>query len=120
LGFVPVVRAQLAVWSLSNKDIEIQTGFIPIRLEINSPAAQELRGLGPPANWALERALADPKRFAAAHVLLTEINERRFSMSHTHWNNMRVSSSSDFHTEQIPDLQEFWRERLAEKSSNAE
>ncbi len=118
-GIAPTIRVQLAVRALSNRDIEVQTGFIPLRLEINTPAAKQLKHFGPQANSALQRALTDPEKFAAAHVLLSSINQRRIPSTHRHWNEMRVSVSdrADFHAEQIPRLQEFWRNRLGKHRS---
>ena len=114
LGLAPIVRTELALRALSNNDVEVQAGFVGLRVDINSPEAAQLRRLGPRANWMLERALSDPKKFAAAHVLLTQINEQRCRSSHSHWNEMRISvgNEADFHAEQIPQLQQHWRHRL--------
>lgn len=77
-GFASIIRLQLAVWALSNSDIEVQSGFVSLRLTINTPAAKQLKDFGPQANWALQRALADPERFAAAHVMLSMTNNDGF------------------------------------------
>ena len=116
LGIAPAVRVLLAMRALSNRDVEVDGTYIGLMVDNKSPSAEKLKLLGTQANRALERALADPERFAAAHILLTEINQRRYSISASHWNDMEITLYADgrvdFHAEQIPKLQEFWRKRL--------
>ncbi len=119
LGVVPIVRKELAIRALSNKDVEVHGGYLGLQVDLKSRAAEYLKRVGPNANGALERAIGDPERFAAAHVLLSEINDNQsnFSGSSSHHNNMKItlygdSRGTDFHAEQIPKLQEFWRNRL--------
>jgi hypothetical protein len=123
-GIAPTIRVQLAVWALSNKDVEVSGGYGGLAVEIHSPSAEQLKNIGESANWALERALADPERFAAAHVLLTEINQVPKGGSASHWNGMKISlwayRPTDFHAEQIPKLQEYWRNRLGKHQPGEE
>ena len=74
LGVAPMVRTEWALRSLSNKDVNVDGNYFGLDVKIKSPAAEKLVSYGRGANRALERALADPDKFAAAHVLLTEIN----------------------------------------------
>ena len=122
LGILPIVRLELALRALSNNDIKVDGGYLGLRVDLESQAAEQLKRIGPKANNALERAIADSERFAAAHILLSEINNERqssYGESASHWNNMRITlhadGSVDFHAEQIPKLQAFWRDRLAKK-----
>ena len=118
LGIAPTVRVQLALRALSNKDVEVDGTPFGLMVDVQSSAAEQLKSFGSRANWALERALDDPERFAAAHILLTEINESQVSSfgSASHWNDMRITlhagGSVNFHAEQISQLQEHWRNRL--------
>lgn len=122
-GIAPTIRVQLAVRALSNNDIEVDGGPLGLMVKINSPAAEKLRHLGHQANSALVRALNDPERFAAAHVLLMEINENPSWFTAykgdeaSHWNEMQIdlfaNGKVDFHAEQIPKLQDFWRNHLS-------
>jgi hypothetical protein len=112
---------ELALRALFNKDVEVHGGYLGLQVDLKSRAAEYLKRVGPSANKALERAIADPERFAAAHVLLSEINDNQsnFSGSASHHNNMKITLYADergvdFHAEQIPKLQEFWRNRLYE------
>jgi hypothetical protein len=119
LGVVPIVRMELALRALLNKDVEVHGGYLGLQVDLKSRAAEYLKRVGPNANRALERTIADPERFAAAHVLLSEINDNQsnFSGSASHHNNMQITLYGDergveFHAEQIPKLQEYWRNRL--------
>jgi hypothetical protein len=63
-------------------------------------------------------ALDDPDRFAAAHVLLTEIEVGGGGLtgSGQGWNGLRVDLSPEgrvlFHEEQREELKAFWRKRV--------
>lgn len=124
LGVAPTVRVQLAMRGLSNEDVNVDGNYFGLQVDIESPTAEKLKRLGPQANGALERALADPKKFAAAHVLLTEINELQFRFSASHWNRMEIDLYADgrvdFHAEQIPKLQALWRNRFGKKLPSTE
>src|SRR5262245_53712661 len=74
-GIAPIVRIHLAVRALSNEDVDVHFGYGGLRLDIHGSAAEQLKRFGTRSNEPLERALADPNKFAAAHVLLTEINQ---------------------------------------------
>src|SRR5260370_1198611 len=82
LGVVPIVRMELALRALSNKDIKVQCGFLPLRVDIDSPSAEYLKRSGHHANSRLASTLADPNRFAAAQVLLSYINQKRIHSDH--------------------------------------
>jgi hypothetical protein len=122
LGVAPMVRTEWALRSLSNKDVNVDGNYFGLDVKLKSPAGEKLVRYGRGANRALERALADPDKFAAAHVLLTEINLKSIPYSASHWNEMQISlyanGSVDFHKEQIPKLQEFWRRQLAKKQAS--
>jgi hypothetical protein len=125
LGISPMIRREWALQELSNKDVQVAGTYVGLWVDIQSPAAERLKRSGASANWVLESALGDPEKFAAAHILLSEINQRRglldlgYVDTATHWNEMQISLYADgrvdFHKEQIPKLQEYWRKRLANK-----
>jgi hypothetical protein len=116
LAFGPWIRATLNVRSISNDDVEVDGNFVGLMVQIDTPAANALRKQGPTANSALVAALRDKDRFAAAHVLLTNINDKSMYISAGEWNGMRVTlhadGRGDFHPEQMPALEAKWTERL--------
>ena len=123
LGLTPILRTQLALRDLKNEDVEVMCTDWGYIVSIDSPAANRLHSSGPNSNWALESALSDPKRFAAAHALLTKINQRKVTLRRDHYNEMRISFNDghyDFHAEQISELQEFWRVKLATEQASDE
>jgi hypothetical protein len=105
-----------AVSQLHNHDLEVDGGFIGLSVSCKNPLVNDIEWLGRWANPALERALADPERFAAAHEMLRSIRNRRWTATTTHWDEMRITLHDngrvDFHPEQRPQLQALWRQRL--------
>jgi hypothetical protein len=118
LGLTPIIRTQLALRSLTNKDVEVMCTDWGYVVNIDSTAANRLVRSGRSSNWILERALADPEKFAAAHALLTAINQPRITLRRGFYNEMQISYDEGryvFDEEQIPKLQEYWREGLSKK-----
>lgn len=109
------------VTELNNEDVDWDGNFLGLSPAIQGVAAQELLNLGKAANDVLIRALADPDRFAAAHVLLTHINHKGFNLSASEWNGLRVILRADGRTilypEQRTELQEYWRRELQSSST---
>jgi hypothetical protein len=116
LAFGPRARAYWNVRSLSNADVKVDGGYLGLMMEIHTPAADALRKQGPSANPVLLEALGNKDKFAAAHVLLTEINRTPRTLSAAEWNGMRVTLFADlrvdFHPEQAPQLAADWQSRL--------
>lgn len=116
LALAPRIRAYLNVRSISNRDVQVDGNFIGLMVRLDTSAANQLRNQGKSANPALLAALHDPDKFAAAHVLLTDTNDRTSSYSAGEWNGMRVTLRADgrvdFHAEQAPQLEAAWKARL--------
>ena len=100
------------VGQLRNADIEWDGNIFGLWPSVNGDVARRLLDLGPEATQALVEALADPERFAAAHVLLARIRRKEHSISATHWNGLRVTlhadGTEDLHPEQIEDMRRIW------------
>jgi hypothetical protein len=58
---------------IANSDITWDGSYIGLTPRIEGEASKNVLALGAPATAALVAALDDPERFAAAHVLLTQI-----------------------------------------------
>ena len=118
IGFAvtPMVRTYVAVRNLSNNELTVGGNYFGLDVEISGDSAAYLTDLGIVANSRLTDALADEKKFAAAHVLLTSINLTEYSISGSHWNHMTIDTHADgtldFHSEQIPELIEYWDDVL--------
>jgi hypothetical protein len=116
LALWPRIRAYRNVRSISNADVQVDGGTLGLMVQLDTPAANALRKQGPGANSALFAELRDKDRFAAAHVLLTDINDKHKYISAGEWNGLRVTLHADgrvdFHPEQIPQLEAKWTERL--------
>ena len=110
-------QASQAVGKIRNSDIAWDGNYFGLLPRIEGQASKSVMALGESAVSALIRALDDPSRFAAAHVLLTEIKMRGVSrpLSARDWNGLRVELSADghvqLHPEQREELKVFWRER---------
>ena len=120
LALAPRIRAYLNVRSLSNRDVQVDGNFIGLMVRLDTSAANQLRKQGKSANLTLLAALRDPDKFAAAHILLSEINDGpHFFYSAGEWNGMRVTLHADgridFHPEQAPQLEADWNARLKSK-----
>ena len=116
LAFGPRVRAYWNVRSLSNADVKVDGGFLGLVVQLDNPAANALRKQGPSANPVLLEALGNKDKFAAAHVLLSQINDVPGTYSASDWNGMRVTLFADgrvdFHPEQAKQLAADWQSRL--------
>ena len=97
LAFGPWMRAYLNVRSLSNSDVKVDGSYIGLMVSLDTSAANALRKQGRSANPLLLAALREPDKFAAAHVLLTNINAGRSprTISAGDWNGMRVTLFAD-------------------------
>jgi hypothetical protein len=115
LALAPRIRAYLNVRSISNRNLQVDGNYIGLMVRIDTSAANQLRKQGKSANPALLAALRDPDKFAAAHVLLTDINGGTY-FSAGEWHGMRVTLRGDgrvdFHPEQAPQLTADWKARL--------
>jgi hypothetical protein len=113
---LPDFYARWAVAQLHNDDLEVDGTYVGLSVNCNNPLVNDIEWLGRWANPALERALADPERFAAAHEMLRSVNQSGWQCSAKHWDQMRITLHGDgrvdFHPEQRPQLQALWRERL--------
>lgn len=116
-GVGPRVRAYWAVQRLSNGDVQVDGNIFGLDVQIRGDAAEEVLNLGKAANPSLQSALDNPERFAAAHVLLTRINQNRYFVSASHWNGLEIDLYADgrvdFHSEQMPELKQIWKDHLA-------
>jgi hypothetical protein len=112
LAWWPALRARWMVYTLANNQVNVDGSYVGLIVRLDNANADQLRQMGPRATPYLLAALSDGNRFAAAHVLLTDINCREYSFSAEHWNQMRVSLYADgridFHPEQIPQLRQYW------------
>jgi len=107
----PTLRLYWLVETISNDQVRIDGNIIGLVAQFDTHAAQQVRSYGPRANRALIVALNDPDRFAAAHVLLTQINCPGYIFGDTaKWNELEI----DLDPEQIPHLQEYWKARLGQ------
>lgn len=113
---LPDFYARWAVAQLHNDDLEVEGTYVGLSVNCKNPLVNDIEWLGRWANPALERALADPERFAAAHEMLRSIRQSRWKATATHWDEMRITLHGDgrvdFHPEQRPQLQALWRARL--------
>ena len=101
---------------LDNADVDWDGTYSGLMPRVRGEAAERLIEFGPAADSALVRALGDPHRFAAAHVVLTTIHVTELELSASEWNGLRVDLPADGRTrlfpEQRAELQRRWRERL--------
>ena len=117
-GLAPSVRAYAAIRGLSNKDVSVGGGFFGLDIRISGESATYLESLGKDANPWLQDALDDKQRFAAAHVLLVNINLSQQVSTDSHWNRMQATlhadGSTDLHVSQIPKLVQHWQKVLSD------
>src|SRR5688500_6918042 len=85
-GKRPVDEAARLVAQLNNSDITWDGNFFGLAPQISGAVAKRLVEIGPAADEALIGALADPQRFAAAHVMLTTIHTEEVTLSGGEWN----------------------------------
>ncbi len=109
--------ATLAVSAIRNSDISWDGNLLGLMPQIHGSGSKKVLELGKAAVPDLVRALDDPDRFAAAHVLLTEIEMAGVSrrLDAAQWNGMRVELFADgsvrLHPEQREELKAFWKAR---------
>jgi RNA polymerase sigma factor (sigma-70 family) len=119
-----VKDAEPLIAALSNDDIAWDhRDFRTLTPRVRGKAAQALLTQGHKAGPALVRALDDPHKFAAAHVLLTMILKEDFPSMPSllvndatlgQWNHLRVSfrgQEIDFHADQRHELKRFWQSK---------
>ena len=113
-GLQPSIRKFNAIRRLSNTDVSVDGGFFGLDVRISGKSATYLKSLGVESNPWLQTALKDEKKFAAAHVLLVEINLPQQSFDASQWNQLRIDlladGSTEFHPSQIPKLIEYWQQ----------
>jgi len=116
LGIGPQIYAYINVRFLSNNDLRVDGTPLGLSVILNTSSAKRLRWLGKKANPSLLSAMRDPNRFAAAHVLLSEINLREQQLSSAEWNHMRIDlyadGTVDLHPRQAEKLERYWKETL--------
>ena len=102
-----------------NSDISWDGNYFGLTPKVNGMASKQLLAIGVKAEPSLVAALDDPERYAAAHVLLTQLQMnrgRKVEFSSSHWNHLRVELSPDgtvrLHPEQRSELKAFWRKEL--------
>ncbi len=98
---------------LANTDIRWDGTYLGLHPFVEGKSAKQLLGLGKQASPALRKALSNPDKFAAAHVLLTQIEKKEYQMSASHWNNLKVDLHADgtvnLHLEQIDKIKAMWK-----------
>ena len=99
---------------LTNDDVAWNGNFLGLQPTIKGSTAKQLLSLGGQASPALRKALSEPGKFAAAHVLLTQIEKKEYQISASHWNNLKVDlhadGTVDLHPEQIGKIKALWEE----------
>lgn len=97
---------------LNNDDVSWDGSYFGLIPHCDGKSARSLLKVGRRATPALMAALEDREKFAAAHVILTELWQYSFSISGSHWNGLRVTLSANgetgFYAEQIPELRRQW------------
>jgi len=113
------------VEQLSNDDIDWDhRNWATVMPRIEGKTAKSILALGPKSKPALLKAMDDPKKFAAAHVLLSSIHKSNFPVIQSaftsdaiiaFYNHMRIdfrATSIDFHPKQRTGLKRFWKREL--------
>ena len=113
------------VEQLSNDDINWDhRNFSTVMPRIEGKTAKSIFALGPKSKPALLKAMDDPKKFAAAHVLLSSIHKSNFPVVQSiftsdsliaFYNHMRIdfrATSIDFHPKQRTVLKRFWKREI--------
>jgi hypothetical protein len=85
---------QQYIEELSNADVEWEADFVGRAPTLTGEAARRLAELGEQAIPELLRALSDPGRFAAAHVLLTRLSGVEYQ-AYPEWNGLKVDIAAD-------------------------
>jgi len=111
------VEVEKLVKRLRNDQAKWEAASTGLEVTITSAAANQLLGLPETlVKRALYQALADPSRFAVAHVLLTRRAGVPVAASSSEWNRLRVSARPDgtfeLDPEQRVSLQAWWRGTL--------
>ena len=110
-------RASRLVEKIANSDIAWDGTYIGLTPRIEGEPSRNVLALGTPATAALVAALDDPERFAAAHVLLTQIRMHgAFEVSGHSWNQLRVELRTNGQVTLDPaqrhQLKAFWRGKV--------
>ena len=113
------------VEQLSNDDIDWDhRNWSTVMPRIEGKTAKSILALGPKSKPALLKAMDDPKKFAAAHVLLSSIHKSNFPVVQSIftndaiiacYNHMRIdfsATSINFHPKQRAGLKRFWKHEL--------
>lgn len=99
---------------LTNTDIRWEGTDFGLHPFVEGRPAINLLDLGRLSSPALRKALSDPAKFVAAHVLLTQIEKKEYQISASHWNNLSVDlhadGTVDIHPEQIEKIMAMWKE----------
>ena len=114
---------QLSVQRLSNDDIEWNGNIFGLSAEIRGNADTELLNADRSADAVLLDALADPEKYAAAHVLLTMIHAEPYKVSGGEWNGLKVDLLANGQTILFPvqrfELQRSWRQKLSASTTRS-
>jgi hypothetical protein len=97
-------RGSLAfeVASLRNSDVEWDGNYFGLWPQAATARAKRIEAAGVDAIPHLRRALRDPERYVAAHVLLCHVSNRPFQFSASEYNGLAVELFADGRV-QIPD-----------------
>src|SRR5262245_20170495 len=122
LAIGPEVFAYWSVRTLTNKEVKVDGTYVGLIVGVTPRNSQRIKWAGRRAHRHLIRALQDPNRFAAAHVVLTNMHSGGLNISSTRWNGLyltlRADGSVDFHPEQMEDLASHWETYLATNKLN--
>src|SRR5262245_34777718 len=120
LAIGPEAFAYWSVRTLTNEVVRVDGTYFALTVGVTPRNAQRIKWAGRRAHRHLVQALRDPNRFAAAHVVLTNMQHPgMFNASSTRWNGLYITLSSngsvDFHPEQIDGLASWWEAQLGQR-----
>ena len=120
LAIGPDVFAYWSVQSLTNEEVQVDGTYFALSVDVTPCHTKCVKWAGRRAHRHLLQALRDPNRFAAAHVVLHNMNNPgSINVNSTRWNGLymtlRADGSVDFHPEQIEDLARSWEAKLSEQ-----
>lgn len=110
------ISARSAIAAMSNRDISWNGDYLGLEPHVSGNAAQYLLKAGPEATPLLLKALHDPSKYVAAHVILTLRNTEALRPSASEWNDLSIELRPDrtvrYDVRQMATLQELWARRL--------
>lgn len=120
LAIGPDVFAYWSVRTLTNKEVQVDGTYLGLIVGVTPRHTKRVKWAGRRAHRHLLLALRDPNRFAAAHVVLHNMDQAgSINVSSTRWNGLYLTlhgdGSVDFHPEQIENLASWWEAKLAKQ-----